>query len=49
MQIDETGESWVGSGRPVATPATATARLAFSIRQDPYWIDIPFTAPETSR
>jgi hypothetical protein len=50
MQIDETGESWVGSGQPVATPATATARLAFSINQDPYWIDIPFTAPKpTSR
>jgi hypothetical protein len=49
MQIDEAGESWVGSGRLVATPATATARLAFSIRQDPYWIDIPFTAPDTSR
>jgi hypothetical protein len=49
LQIDETGESWVGSGHPVATPATATARLAFSIDREPYWIDIPFTAPETSR
>jgi hypothetical protein len=46
MQIDETGESWVGSGQPVATPATATAGLAFSINQDPYRIDIPFSAPK---
>ena len=42
MQIDEAGESWVGTGRPVANPATTTARLAFSIRHEPYWIDIPF-------
>ena len=50
MQIDETGESWVGSGQPVATPATSTARLAFRINQDPYWIDIPFSASDrTSR
>jgi len=43
MQIDETGESWVGSGQPVATPATATARVEFWIGQEPYWIDIPFS------
>ena len=45
MQIDETGESWVGSGQPVATPNTAgTARVEFWISQEPYWIDIPFSA-----
>jgi hypothetical protein len=43
MQIDETGESWVGSGRPVEAPATATARLAFAVGHEPYWIDIPFS------
>jgi len=43
MQIDEAGESWVGSGQLVASPATTTARLAFSIRHEPYWIDLPFT------
>ena len=43
MQIDEAGESWIGSGQPVAAPATTTARLAFSIRNEPYWIDIPFS------
>ena len=43
MQIDETGESWVGAGRPVEAPASATARLAFAIEHEPYFIDIPFT------
>jgi hypothetical protein len=47
MQIDDTGESWVGTGRPVATPSTATARLEFRINQEPYWIDIPFSAPDS--
>jgi hypothetical protein len=45
MQIDDTGESWIGSGQPVAAPGKATARVAFWIGQDPYWIDIPFQAP----
>ena len=42
MRIDDTGESWIGSGRSVANPAATTARLAFSIRREPYWIDLPF-------
>jgi len=44
LQIDETGESWIGSGRAVPDPAATTVRVAFSIRQEPYWIDLPFTA-----
>lgn len=44
LQIDDAGESWVGSGRAVASPATTNARLAFSIRREPYWIDLPFGA-----
>ena len=43
LQIDEAGESWVGSGHAVADPAATTVRVAFSIRQQPYWIDLPFT------
>jgi hypothetical protein len=43
MQIDEAGESWVGSGRAVGAPAATTVRLAFAIRHEPYWIDLPFT------
>jgi len=45
MQIDEAGESWIGTGQPVAAPAQTTARLAFSIGTESYWIDIPFSAP----
>ena len=45
MQIDEAGESWVGRGEPIADPATTTARLAFSIRHEPYWIDLPVSRP----
>lgn len=44
MRIDEAGESWVGHGRAVANPAATTARLAFSIRHEPYWIDLPFSS-----
>ena len=47
MQIDEAGESWAGSSQLVGSPATTTARLAFSIRHEPYWIDIPFDRPMT--
>jgi hypothetical protein len=46
MQIDEAGESWVGNSEPVSSPGKTTARLAFSIRSEPYWIDIPFAAPD---
>jgi hypothetical protein len=42
LRIDDTGESWIGSGQPVADPAKATVRVAFSIRNEPYWIDLPF-------
>jgi len=42
MQIDDAGESWVGKGRPVAKPDNTTVRLGFSIRREPYWIDLPF-------
>jgi hypothetical protein len=26
-------------------PEAATARVAFTIRNEPYWIDIPFATP----
>jgi hypothetical protein len=44
MKIDETGESWTGSGKPVANAAKVGARIAFTIANDPYWIDVPFTS-----
>ena len=42
LQIDGTGESWTGSGRVVADPAKTTVRVTFTIRGEPYWIDVPF-------
>jgi hypothetical protein len=42
LQIDGAGESWVGSGRRVAEPSKATARVAFTVANEPYWIDIAF-------
>jgi hypothetical protein len=45
MRIDEFGESWVGRGLPVAPSTAATVRVAFSIHNEPYWIDIPYDGP----
>jgi hypothetical protein len=43
LQIDESGESWVGQGRAVNDPAKTTARVSYTIRgEEPYWIDLPF-------
>jgi hypothetical protein len=41
LHIDDTGESWVGRGKPVDDPA-ATARIAYSTSGKPYFIDVPF-------
>jgi hypothetical protein len=41
LQIDDSGESWVGRGRPVDDPA-ATARVAYTASGMPYFIDVPF-------
>lgn len=45
MRIDDAGESWIGGGRTVESPRTATVRIAFSIAKEPYWIDLPFAQP----
>ena len=41
LHIDDSGESWIGMGPVVADPA-ATARIAFTTRGKPYFIDVPF-------
>ena len=41
LQIDETGESWVGRGGEVADP-DAIVRVAYTVRGKPYFIDVPF-------
>jgi hypothetical protein len=42
LEIDDTGESWIGSGRPVADPERTTVRVSFTVESEPYWIDVPF-------
>jgi hypothetical protein len=45
MRIDDTGESWIGEGRPVTDAAASTVRVSYTIRgREPYWIDLPFKA-----
>ena len=44
LQIDQAGESWAGSGRPVLDPAKTTARVSFTIRNETYSIDLPLAA-----
>ena len=41
LHIDDSGESWVGSGASVADPA-ASARIAYTAYGKPYFIDVPF-------
>ncbi len=43
LQIDDAGESWVGGGRAVSEPSATSVRVAFAIRHEPYWIDLPLT------
>jgi hypothetical protein len=44
LRIDDAGESWVGSGDAVTSPAATSVRVAFAIRHEPYWIDLPLAA-----
>jgi hypothetical protein len=46
MRIDDSGESWIGSGHAVEDPA-ATVRVAYTAFDKPYFIDVPF--PRESR
>ena len=48
LQIDEPGESWVGSGRPVLEPDTTAVAVVFTIAGEPYSIDIPFAIQQSS-
>jgi len=41
LHIDDSGESWVGHGRPIDTP-DASARVAYTASGAPYFIDVPF-------
>lgn len=41
LQIDDSGESWVGHGHQVSDPE-AIARIAYTVHGKPYFIDVPF-------
>jgi hypothetical protein len=41
LRIDDTGESWIGSGREVSDRAKATVSVAFTIQGERYSIDLP--------
>jgi hypothetical protein len=45
LHIDESGESWLGRGSPVADPE-ATARVAYTSHGKPYFIDVPYPSPK---
>jgi hypothetical protein len=47
LNVDDTGESWVATGKPVGEPQV-TIRVAYFFEQKPYWIDIPWTQPVTA-
>jgi hypothetical protein len=49
MRIDEFGESWIGSGRPISITPDTTVRVAFTVHQEPYWIDVPYANPPAQR
>jgi hypothetical protein len=44
LSIDESGESWVASGKPVTGNDDVTVKLSFVVRGEPYEIEIPFLA-----
>ena len=48
LSIDDSGESWIASGQPVAGE-DVMVRLAFVARGEPLEIEIPFVAPSTAQ
>lgn len=40
-EVDQSGESWIVKGSP-PTGAGSTARVAFVVDDEPYWIDVPY-------
>jgi hypothetical protein len=46
LRIDESGESWVGIGQPITNRNKTSARVSFTIKGEPYSIDLPL-APGT--
>lgn len=44
LQIDDSGESWVAAGQPVA-PGQVTVKVRYELRGEPFEIEIPAAVP----
>lgn len=44
LGIDDSGESWVAAGRPIA-PGDLLVKVSYRLRGEPYEIEIPVTVP----
>jgi hypothetical protein len=44
LAIDDSGESWIAAGAPLDESGT-TVTLRYSVRGEPFEIEIPFTSP----
>lgn len=44
LAIDDSGESWVAAGTPVA-PGEVMVKVTYRLRGEPFEIEIPFTIP----
>jgi hypothetical protein len=42
LALDESGESWVGTGQPVSLDANALVKLNYDLRGTPHEVEIPF-------
>jgi hypothetical protein len=42
LALDDSGESWVGTGQPVAPDANALVKLNYDLRGTPHEVEIPF-------
>lgn len=46
LAIDDSGESWVAAGRPLAA-GEVMVKVSYALRGEPFEIEIPFTLPSS--
>lgn len=42
LTLDDSGESWVGTGQPVAPDVNALIKLTYDLRGEPHEVEMPF-------